>query len=122
MCCAGVFDSKWFWKQREQTLDGDFVSFTRYNGDIVVDNNVLLTKCDTTATNGVVHTADSVLPSALRLYAPNQNRGLLHDLGYIANKHRDVFHHFDRHLDSMWENMRDWDWDMKLDWEFKKKK
>ena len=60
LCCAGIFDSQAFWKQKEQALDGEFVSMSRYRGNVIADRDSTVTQCDITATNGVVHAIDEV--------------------------------------------------------------
>ena len=60
LCCAGIFDSQAFWKQKEQALDGEFISMSRYRGNVIADRDSTVTQCDITATNGVVHAIDEV--------------------------------------------------------------
>ena len=60
LCCAGVFDSHMFWKQKERAPDGSFMSVSRYQGNVIVDRDATVETCDMTATNGVVHAIDQV--------------------------------------------------------------
>ena len=60
LCCSGVFDGHMFWKQKERLLDGSFLSVTRNDGDVIVDRNAVVTKCDSMATNGLVHVINHV--------------------------------------------------------------
>nr|KAG5705889.1 hypothetical protein BaRGS_030779 [Batillaria attramentaria] len=62
LCCAGIFRNPWWRHQRITPLSANetlFLSRDR-NGDPFV-NDVLITDCDKTATNGVVHGIDRVL-------------------------------------------------------------
>ena len=60
-----MFDSQSFWKQKEQALDGGFVSVSRYRGNVIADRDSTVTQCDITATNGVVHAIDEVRLSGI---------------------------------------------------------
>ena len=70
LCCAGIFDSQAFWKQKEQALDGEFISMSRYRGNVIADRDSTVTQCDITATNGVVHAIDEVGKPGWRFEEP----------------------------------------------------
>ncbi len=75
VCCSGVFEDQFLWHQREPTLDGNVVA-TRRHGNEVSVNGVAIETCDLSATNGLVHAVDRVLPEALHLYGrPEEGRG-----------------------------------------------
>ena len=70
ICCAGVFHSRWMFKQRERMLDSSMVMFNaNSDGHVSVGRHTPVTRCDVTATNGVVHVIDQVLPAAVHKYA-----------------------------------------------------
>ena len=52
-------------------LDGSTVILTRnHNGDAII-NNVPISSCDITATNGVIHAIDDLIPEAIQKYTRN---------------------------------------------------
>lgn len=68
ICCAGIFHSRWLYKQRERMLDGSTLSFNKNGHVYVAGRRAPISRCDVTATNGVVHVLDAVLPEAIKKY------------------------------------------------------
>jgi len=69
LCCAGVFSSRQLYQLpvRELNLDGWVVSVQR-SGETVSYGDVLISSCDHTANNGVVHRINSFVPVVIRRY------------------------------------------------------
>lgn len=68
LCCAGIFESSRMFSPNELMMDGSRVVLSKQDGVIKV-NNVPVKSCDHTATNGVVHAIDSIMPNALKKYS-----------------------------------------------------
>ena len=72
LCCTGIQESRWFIQPREQTLDGGTVIFKKRNEQVYV-NRIPVTTCDSSATNGVVHSLNEFLPESIRKYVPRRH-------------------------------------------------
>jgi len=70
ICCAGVFNNPWFWKQKERTMDGSLLKLENTPEGVKVGHNTAIALCDIVATNGVVHGLNKLLPTAVNRYFP----------------------------------------------------
>ena len=87
MCCSGVFEGPFFWKQKERAMDGSYVKVGRTTGQghrVHVDHNTPIVECDHTATNGIIHVIEHVMPSATHKYFRHRWSGHSHRRGRVA--------------------------------------
>ena len=92
LCCSGIFEGPFFWKQKSKALDGSWVKMGRQHGQrINVDRNTPIVECDKTATNGIIHVIEKVLPSAAHKYFRHR-WGDNHRRGHVADTLRNMAH------------------------------
>jgi len=105
ICCAGIFNNPWFWRQNEWTLDGSQLHLSeRHINHYLINRRTPIAECDLTATNGVIHGINSVLDSAWEKYVvePEARNSM---------EARNQFHGMiGQHWDDVWDNMREWNW------------
>eukprot|EP00091_Calanus_sinicus_P018566 TRINITY_DN4285_c0_g1_i7.p1 TRINITY_DN4285_c0_g1~~TRINITY_DN4285_c0_g1_i7.p1 ORF type:complete len:129 (+),score=48.30 TRINITY_DN4285_c0_g1_i7:1025-1411(+) len=78
LCCAGVPRISGFFQQslRKNTNLGETLSIRRSNGGHIFANQAAIVRCDLAATNGIVHSVDTLLlPRGLvRTKGANKNK------------------------------------------------
>ena len=75
LCCGGMFNNHWFWKQREWSLEGSIIQLSRrYGSNVRINRQTPVAECDLTSTNGVIHAVNSVLSAAWDKYVTQHER------------------------------------------------
>ncbi len=106
----------------------------QHRGNVQIDSKTIVSRCDMTATNGVVHSINTVIPEAWEKYTrglqiqpetqPEEKEANIEedkpqedDGGYKPpvetddeRRHKRIHKFFDQNWDKAWERMRDWDW------------
>ncbi|XP_071119590.1 transforming growth factor-beta-induced protein ig-h3-like [Haliotis cracherodii] len=61
LCCASIFKNGWYGSPRLRTVGGEVFRLERRSDDYIRIGSAMITECDHTGRNGVVHVIDRVL-------------------------------------------------------------
>ncbi|XP_067677411.1 transforming growth factor-beta-induced protein ig-h3-like [Haliotis asinina] len=61
LCCASIFKNGWYGSPRLRTIGGEVFRLERRSNDYIRIGPAMITECDHTGSNGVVHVIDRVL-------------------------------------------------------------